>query len=441
MVQGTRQEQKIWPEERACADACAEYLPSIIDAIQAYLDNIECGNEVGPHSIGAIEDYSRKTVILAALVLSAAKAVRACHRKSPLTTAMLLYIGLRSDNEHGRCTDSAARIADYLGCAEDVVRDLRHELVKCGALRSEPRPGHPVALWLPYVAPALQSSPHAILVAMAPARSAAGRPRKSQDSAVSAKTSGILHPTFSEEEPRACNARPFPEKGRVLDEKTPGVGIENPGHLMPDCKNSSLQELNTRTRDLCADAHPDDAFEEFWQAFPTKRRRDKVEARKTFMQILTGKHANKLRAKAEDIIAAVKAGRGFDPEEPPMPTTWLNKGRWLDDDPREQTAPDTRPWWQVPERVAAARADPERLKGFIRQSANRIWPIDKLGPPHGQPGSVVTQSIAEELGLVGTYDQRGMLRPGKKPAFSAHPSLDALSRGHSPGGGRSATRR
>jgi len=251
--QRTRKEQKPLPREHARRDNSAEYLPSIVDAIQAYLENVECGDEVGPLHIGAIEGYGRKDVILAAQVLSVAKAVRACHRKSSLTTAMLLYIALCSDNNHGRCTDSAARIADYLGCAEDVVRDLRDELVKCGALRAEPRPGQPVALWLPYVAAALQNSAHSILTTMAPVRSAAGRPRKSEASAVSTKTSGITHPTFSEEKPRASDTRPFPKKGRVSDEKRSGVDFENPGHLMPDSKNSSLQELNARTSEVLAE--------------------------------------------------------------------------------------------------------------------------------------------------------------------------------------------
>ncbi len=277
-VQETRQERKPPPKERARGDDSAEDLPSIVDAIQAYLENVEHGSEATPLHIGAIEGYSRKNVILAALVLSTAKAVRACHRKSALTTAMLLYIALRSDNEHGRCADSAARIADYLGCAEDVVRDLREELVKCGALRAESRPGHPVALWLPYVAAALQNSAHSILLILAPVRSAAGRPRKSEASAVSAKTSGVTRPTFSEEKPRASDARPFPKKGRVLDEKTPGIDVENPGHLMPDSKNSSLQELSARTSEVVAErlraraAAPDETRPVDGEANPAKRK-------------------------------------------------------------------------------------------------------------------------------------------------------------------------
>lgn len=180
-------------------------------------------------------------------------------------------------------------------------------------------------------------------------------------------------------------------------------------------------------RGMCANAHPaedqiDDAFEAFWQAFPPKRRRDRMDARKAFVQILTGRHPRKLRATAEQIIAAVKAGRGIDPEEPPMPTTWLNKGRWLDDDPSTQTAPDTRLWWQVPERAQAARDDQPKYGQLIRQHANGIWPLDKLGPPYGERNSLVSKPLAEELGLIGTYDANGMLRPGKKPKFDAHTS-------------------
>ena len=105
-----------------------------------------------------------------------------------------------------------------------------------------------------------------------------------------------------------------------------------------------------------------------------------------------------------------------------MPETWLNQARWLDDDPAAQVAPDNRPWWQIPERAQLARNDQPTLGTLIAKHANGIWPITTLGPPHGQPGSLVSDALARDLGLVGTYDRNGMLVPGKKPKFSPHAS-------------------
>lgn len=228
------------------ADAAAPLAPerpfSLLEAIQDYLSSVERGDEKSPSDIGGIEGYGRRSVIDAALLLAVAKAIRHCKRRSPLAIAMLLYIALRSDNEHGRCTDSVFRQADYLGCAEDVVRDLRKQLVEWGCLRSESRPGKPAALWLPYAAVAVQNSVHSILLAMAPARSPAGRPRKAEPQDTSQKRSGIRHPTIIGETPGTAYPT-ISEKGRVLDEKRSGVGLENPGYLMPDSKNSSLQDL------------------------------------------------------------------------------------------------------------------------------------------------------------------------------------------------------
>jgi hypothetical protein len=229
----------------------ADLLPSILDAVEDFLSNVECGGEKRPAEIGAIEDYSRKSLIFSALVLAVAKALRRCRRKSPKAIAMLLYIAFRSDNGHGRCKDSVSRIADYLGCSEDVVRDLRQELVKCGALRAEACPGQPAALWLPYVAAACQYSAHSILSAIAPPRQAVGRPRKVRTD----KTPGIRRPTISVGKTPGLSRPTFSEKPRVLDEKTPGVESENPGYLMPDSKNSSLQDLNTRTKEAVVAAH------------------------------------------------------------------------------------------------------------------------------------------------------------------------------------------
>jgi hypothetical protein len=73
-------------------------------------------------------------------------------------------------------------------------------------------------------------------------------------------------------------------------------------------------------------------FEEFWAAFPGGRKKGKGDALDLFRQIVTGKH-KKRRASAATLVDAAKryAATKPDPKYTPMPTTWLNGGRWMDD--------------------------------------------------------------------------------------------------------------
>lgn len=156
-----------------------------------------------------------------------------------------------------------------------------------------------------------------------------------------------------------------------------------------------------------------DAFDEFWKAFPEGRKRAKAEAREIFEKIITGRHSRGHHAKAEEIIAAVIARRGIDVREPPMPSTWLNGARWLDDAPAGAAAaamPPAAPWWSKPEQRAAMTDD--RWRTGIDQFANGIWPVDKLGPPPGDPGCVVPRSLVRELKLEDRYTPGGISRTG-----------------------------
>jgi hypothetical protein len=83
-------------------------------------------------------------------------------------------------------------------------------------------------------------------------------------------------------------------------------------------------------------------FEEFWAAFPRGRKQDKGGALVTFRKVVTGKHTHK--ASAVTLIEGAKrfATTNPDPKFTPMPTTWLNGGRWMDDldDQRDQRGID-----------------------------------------------------------------------------------------------------
>ena len=219
------------------------------------------------------------------------------------------------------------------------------------------------------------------------------------------RTSSELLPNFSEKSETSSE-----EVFKKTNKNNDTSSSEAP---LPDIRYQISKEKNGYVRS----AHPDeanfidDSFEAFWQAFPAKRRRGKVDARKAFVAIATGKHPRKLRATPDEIVAAVKAGRGFDLEEPPMPTTWLNGGRWLDDMP--QSASDAKQrahWWQDPDKVSTMTIP--RWRHGISQFANGVWRVSELGPPPGDPRCVVPKEIIDELKLTEKYDRNGLLRQG-----------------------------
>ena len=219
--------------ERSLREGVRTKADALIDAIQRYVEAVGADPEKSPDEVGSVDGYERPATINAALALGIAKALRKCRRRSINTGPYLVYVAIRSDNKHGRCTDSAQRIAEYLGCSEDVVRDVRDDLISVGALRADKRPGLPTAVWLPYPPEVVLHSDFAILEALAPARQSRGRPPKKTDTAE--KTSGDYRPTFS-------------AKPRVLCGKTSGTFLENVGSLTPDSKNSN-QELKSSTQE------------------------------------------------------------------------------------------------------------------------------------------------------------------------------------------------
>lgn len=96
------------------------------------------------------------------------------------------------------------------------------------------------------------------------------------------------------------------------------------------------ESSTTTSNPLCANAH--DAFDEFWQAYPSKK--DKKKARKAWTKI----NPENLPAILEAIKVQSETDqwlRGFIPH----PTTWLNGERWQDEQPTTETAPLGQCWW------------------------------------------------------------------------------------------------
>lgn len=146
-------------------------------------------------------------------------------------------------------------------------------------------------------------------------------------------------------------------------------------------------------------------FETFWAAFPPGRKTAKGDAADVFHKITTGKN-KKLHASASALIDGARryAGTKPDPDYTPMPSTWLNQGRWLDDTPTQQTAP----WWKN-EANLALMTD-ERWEKGIAENRGKAWPVHLLSPPPGHPECKVPKRIIEKLGLADLYDSRGLPR-------------------------------
>jgi hypothetical protein len=78
----------------------------------------------------------------------------------------------------------------------------------------------------------------------------------------------------------------------------------------------------------------EEQFEQFWQQFPRGRKTAKPDAWRKFKAICTGKHRD-LKATPEQLILGAMQFRqavGDNYRFVPKPSTWLNQGRWMDED-------------------------------------------------------------------------------------------------------------
>jgi hypothetical protein len=163
-------------------------------------------------------------------------------------------------------------------------------------------------------------------------------------------------------------------------------------------RTSSKKEGSPSDEGLPADPE----FDVFWAAFPDGRKKGKGAVHALFRKIASGKHKS-LRASAAALIDGARryAASAPDPKYVPLPATWLNEGRWMDDTPAGQQ----RAWWQDPSKVAAA----DWRKG-IEAHARETWPVSLLGPPPGSLNCVVPPSLVAELRLTELYTDKGIRR-------------------------------
>lgn len=164
------------------------------------------------------------------------------------------------------------------------------------------------------------------------------------------------------------------------------------------------------------------AFREFWAAFPPGRKKDTAKAAALFRKIVSGQHKNPLlRAKAIDIVEGAKrfAATKPDPEYTPMPTTWLNGGRWLDDQGQradELVGPNGERWgwWRGKEDSLRRLTDAEWDAAIAAAKPNGTWPWWKLTPPFGHKESLMPESVATRWGFIEKYQGKLTAQAGGK---------------------------
>lgn len=229
------------------------------------------------------------------------------------------------------------------------------------------------------------------------------------------------------------------EKGQQLALDYP----ENSGGYGNDDGAEGQQRASTRADDLAEKGHNltsnnklntplppkggerslEECFDEFWEVFPGSapprgRKTDRPKAFAAFQRIVLGKHRQKLKATAEEILAGARlyAASNPDPEFIPMPTTWLNGGRWADkpEAAESQQSGEKMPtpyWWEG--REDRARNLPfEAWRRAIARFANGRWAVEFLSHPPGDERCLVPQELIDELNLLERYGPDGRARHG-----------------------------
>jgi hypothetical protein len=109
-------------------------------------------------------------------------------------------------------------------------------------------------------------------------------------------------------------------------------------------------------------------FEEFWDAYP--RKVGKLAAQKAY-------GAARRKASAEAILAGVMAYKRHMPHDPmfrPHPATWLNAGRWMDEDvPVSRRQADGRiDWFEQCKQVHGGECGLDRYRHMTRMQMEQV---------------------------------------------------------------------
>jgi hypothetical protein len=99
-----------------------------------------------------------------------------------------------------------------------------------------------------------------------------------------------------------------------------------------DWRRDGFEALRKRAR--VGEIQPGEAFDRFWAAYPRGRKSGKADAKRVFVQIVTGKHRDLVATPHELILGAMRYGAvmGDNHRFVVMPARWLREGRWQDED-------------------------------------------------------------------------------------------------------------
>ena len=168
----------------------------------------------------------------------------------------------------------------------------------------------------------------------------------------------------------------------TLRKKTPRVRA----HSDPNGKGSGSGGTGAPSK-----AEIDDAFTEWWALYP--RKDDKLDAKKAYAAIVTGKHQDpECRATIPQLLAALKAHKfPKDREFTKAPATWLNKGSWA----------SARATWRRSHQAARLPQQPSPDQAVHREaslSPNGPWPAN--WPPPSSADCLFHRGVLGELGFL-----------------------------------------
>ena len=286
--------------------------------------------------------------------------VRYCrqHPHADATIATFTLIVLLSDNdEYGACYLSIPRMAELLSRTKDCIRDCIDRLVESALIGSKERSGGTTLHW-PLVHESFGDKPSLpwLVDHYSPTRRL-GRPNKKplrpEAEGFSGDPSGETPGGFSRSSENPSGARRETPQERARDDSSLDA---SKGKKTPPSKVAGLTQEEV-----------DAGFAEWWAHYP--RKDDKLDAKKAYTTIVTGKHKDpECRATIPQLLAALKAHKfPKDREFTKLPATWLNKGSWASDAVDGLGAEDT---W-VAEQMCTARGI-ERIQSMGRESAEKV---------------------------------------------------------------------
>ncbi len=154
--------------------------------------------------------------------------------------------------------------------------------------------------------------------------------------------------------------------------------------------------------------YPDD-FETFWSGYPDKTNNSKSAALAAWQRLPPDQRAQAIQS----LPNFSKYCRDNPDYRPLHAERYLRHKRYeahLTSVASSATyANGESAWWAKPDVVAGI--DLNRWRNAISRHANGVWPVDKLGPPPGDPRCVIPPELIDELSLRKRYNASGQLLP------------------------------